>query len=87
MCKLDIGAADDFYRFNDLVRLLLQPFLALLGDCEHWRRTEGITCMDTERINIFDKTDSNHAAFGVADDLKFKLLPSKDGFFYQYLTD
>ncbi len=43
--------------------------------------------MRAHRVDVFDKADRDHVALGIADDLKFQLLPAKDGFLNEYLAD
>ena len=61
--KLYICAADDLYRFNNTVSLLLKAFLAFLRDGQHRGRAERVAGVHAERVDVFDETYGNHIIF------------------------
>ena len=87
MRELYIGASDDADVLDDLVGLLLQALLQILIDGQHRGGTEGIACVDADRVDILDKTDSDHIACAVAHDFEFELLPAKDRLLDKDLVD
>ena len=86
MGELYICSADNLYGFHNLIRLLLHALLTFLGNGQHRRRTEGITCVHAQRIDVLDKADSDHVAFHIADNLKLQLFPAKNRLFHQHLS-
>ena len=86
MGKLYVCTADYLYRFYDFICLLLKTFLAFLRDSKHWCGTEGVSCMYTERIDIFDKADSDHVVVCVTDNFQLKFFPAENRFFYKNLS-
>ena len=84
--ELYVGAADNLYGLYNLVSLFLQTLLAFLGNSKHRSRTERISGMYAQGVDILDEAHGNHIVVGIADDLKFKLFPAQDGFFYQDLS-
>ena len=86
MCKLYVCTTDYLYRFYDFICLFLKTFLALLRNSKHWCRTEGISCMYTKRVDIFDKADSDHVVVCITDNFQLKLFPAENRFFYKNLS-
>ena len=43
--------------------------------------------MSTHRVNIFNKTYSDHIAVCITDDFELEFFPAEDGFLNEYLTD
>ena len=86
MRKLYVCTSDDLYGLYDLVSLFLKTFLAFFGNGQHWCGTERISCVDTKRVNVFNKANGNHVVVCVADNLKLKFFPAENRFFYENLT-
>ena len=86
MCKLYVCSTDDLYFVYDLISLLLQTLLTFLRDCKHWCRTEGISGVHTEWVNILDEADRNHVTLCITDNLELQLFPTKDRLLNQYLS-
>ena len=80
MRELDICPADDADVLDDFVCLLLQSCLKIFRDREHRSSTEGIACVDTERVNIFNEADRDHVVVPVADYFELKLFPAENRF-------
>ena len=87
MRELDIRAADDLDRLDDVVGVLLQPLLELRVDRQHRRGAEGIAGVHAHRIDVLDEADGDHLVLGVAHDLELQLLPAEHGFLDQDLAD
>ncbi len=87
MCELAVTAADYFDSLDDLIGILLKLSLNLFGDREHGSRTERVTCMNTDGIDILDKADSDLVVLGVSYDLELKLFPTGDGFLNENLVN
>ena len=85
MGKLYIGAADHLNGFHDTVCLFLKSLLQFFRNREHGRRTEGITRVHPQWINILDKADRNHIAVRIPHYFQFQLFPAQNGFLYQDL--
>ena len=86
MGKLHIGSADDLYRFYYFICLFLKSFLTFLRDGQHRCRTEGISGMNTKRVNILDKADCDNIVLCIPDNFKFQFFPAKNGLFYKNLS-
>ena len=84
--KLHVGAADDLHGLDDLEGLLLQTALAVLRDGQHRSGAEGVTGVDTQRVDVLDEADGDHVVVGVANDLDLQLFPAQDGLLDQHLT-
>ncbi len=87
MGKLHVGSTDHLYFIYNFISLLLKAFLNVFGDRKHRCGTEGISCVYSKRINIFDKADRDHIAFRITHYFQFQFFPSENGFFDQHLTD
>ena len=86
MCKLYVCSTDNLYFVYNLISLLLQTLLTFLRDCKHWCRTEGISGVHTEWVNILDEADRNHVTLCITNNLELQLFPSKDRLLNQYLS-
>ena len=86
MSPLYVCAADYLNRLYNLVGFLLKALLNFLRDSEHRCRAEGITCMNTYRVDVLDEAHGNHVVLRIADNLQLQLLPAEDGFLNQNLS-
>ena len=66
--------------------LLFQLILDFLGDRQHRSGTERVSCMNTHRVNVFNKADRNLLPLCVTDNLYFQLLPADNRFFDENLV-
>ena len=85
--KLYVGAPDDANVADNPVSLFLHPILQIPGNCQHRSRTETVSGVNSDRIYIFNKADSNHAVIFIADDFQLEFLPAEDRFLNQDLMD
>ncbi len=86
MGELHIGAADHLHRFHDLVSLLLQPLLALLRDRQHGGGTEGIAGVNSQRVDILDKTYGNDIVVRIPHHFQLQLFPAENRLLHQNLS-
>ena len=66
--RVDGGLMEAKHAENNLIRFFLKTFLNFFGNGKHWCGTEGIPCMYTDRVNIFNKTNSNHVIVCITND-------------------
>ena len=86
MGKLHVCTADHLHFFHNFIRLSLQLLLHILGNRQHRSGTEGVSCVNAQRVDIFDKAYGNHIVFGVADNFQLELFPAENGLLHQHLT-
>ena len=84
--KLHVGTADHFDSFHDLISLTLQFLLHVFGNGEHGGRAEGVTGVNSQRIDVLDEADGDHVVLGIADHFQLQLFPAENGLFHQNLT-
>ena len=85
MGKLHVCAANDAYLFHNTIGLILQTLLHLFRNRQHRCGTERVTCMHTQRINIFNKANGNHVALSITDNFQLQFFPAQNRFFHQDL--
>ena len=86
MGPLNIAAADDTDRFDNLKGVAFELFFKLLGNRKERRRAEAVARMNADRVDVLDKAYGDHLVLGIADDLDLELLPVKDRLFDKALS-
>ena len=82
MGKLDIGATDYLYCFNNGIGVILETFLQFGRDCQHRGSTERVAGMYTHWVNIFNETNGYHLVLGIAHHFKLQFFPADHRLFY-----
>ena len=83
---LNVAAADDTDRLDDLKGVAFEFFFKLLGNRKERCRAEAVARMNADRVDILDKAYGDHLVLGVADDLDLELLPVKNRLFDKALS-
>ena len=87
-CKLHIGSASLNADSSNAGKCCISHLLIFnVGQRHRWRNGDGVTCVDSHRINVFNRTD-DHAIIGtIAHHFKFVLFPTSNRSFNQYFID
>ena len=83
--KLDVAAALDFQRADDLQRAVAQHMVFAVGQRLRGADDDGVAGMNAHRVQIFHVADGNGRIVGVAHNLVFDLFVALDALFNQYL--
>ena len=86
MGKLHVGTADHLYGLHNLIGLLLEPSLTLLGNGQHGGAAEGIPGMDSQRVDIFNEAYGDDVILRIPHHFQLQLFPSENGFLHQNLS-
>ena len=81
MGPLNVAAADNTDRLDDLKGVAFELFFKLLGNRKERRRAEAVARMNADRVDILNKAYGDHLVLGIADDLDLELLPVKNRLF------
>jgi len=85
--ELDVGAADDFDGFHDIVGIFLEPLLQFRGNGQHGRGAVRISRVHAHGVDIFNETDRDPLVLGIPYHFEFQLFPAQDRLLDQNLAD